>query len=249
VTITGAEVAAEAAGIPVPTPTLDPETLLPHRTEEPTGQMPAVLKRDEPASTDPLDQIPAPVWREDETDYTVHDEQIGQIIGNVESIDPLDVELEDAPVVETSVVEAPRPTQSRAERLRQSDQKLLKNRATRTAPPKDIRKATVTGVLAALFVVGVFLMGPIPVVILVSAVLAAAIAEIYAAFRSAGTRPATLLGVLATVRSRFPGQMHRAGSRACKTLAMRSPAAWSWRPNFGCARSIPRLRRWTFAPT
>ena len=73
VTITGAEVAAEAAGIPVPSPTVDPETLLPHWTEEPTGQMPAVLKRDEPVSTDPLDQIPAPVWREDETDYTVHD--------------------------------------------------------------------------------------------------------------------------------------------------------------------------------
>ncbi|CAB4773606.1 unannotated protein [freshwater metagenome] len=199
VTITGAEVAAEAAGIPVPSPTVDPDTLLPHWTEEPTGQMPAVLKRDEPVSTDPLDQIPAPVWREDETDYTVHDEQIGQIIGNVESVDPLDVELDDVAVAEVPVVEAPRPTPSRAERLRQSDQKLLKNRATRTAPPKDIRKATVTGILAALFVVGVFLAGPIPVVILVSAALAAAIAEIFAAFRSAGARPATLLGVLATV--------------------------------------------------
>jgi phosphatidate cytidylyltransferase len=199
VTITGAEVAAEAAGLAVPTPTVDPETLLPHWTEEPTGQIPAVLQREEVVTSDPLDQIPAPVWREDETDYTVHDEQIGQIIGNVESSDPLEVELDEVAVVEVPVAEAPRPTQSRAERLRQSDQKLLKNRSTRTAPPKDIRKATITGLLAAIVVAGIFVAGPIPVVILVSGVLAAAIAEIFAAFRAAGARPATLLGVLATV--------------------------------------------------
>ena len=64
VTISGAEVAAEAAGIPVPTPppVVNPDTQLPHWTEEPTGQIPSVLQRDDVAtSDDPLEQIPAPV--------------------------------------------------------------------------------------------------------------------------------------------------------------------------------------------
>lgn len=198
VTITGAEVAAEAAGLPVPAPTVDPETLLPHWTEEPTGQMPAVLKRDEVVSADPLDQIPAPVWREDETDYTIHDEQFGQIIaGNdiTESADATssgDGETEIAP-------EAPRPPQRRAERLRQADQKLLRHRSARTAPEKDVRKATLTGIAAAIVVILIFMAGPIPVGILITAALAAAVAEVYAVFRLAGTRPATLLGVVASV--------------------------------------------------
>ena len=198
VTIIGAEVAAEAAGIPVPTPTVDPETLLPHWTEEPTGQMPAVLKREEVVSADPLDQIPAPVWREDETDYTIHDEQFGNIIAGADITEGTEV----APVIEESVEatpDAPRAPQRRAERLRQADQKLLRHRAARTAPEKDVRKATLTGILAALVVVVIFMAGPIPVAILITAALAAAVAEVYAAFRLAGTRPATLLGVVGSI--------------------------------------------------
>jgi len=199
VTITGAEVAAEAAGIPVPAPTVDPETLLPHWTEEPTGQMPAVLKREEPMSADPLDQIPSPVWREDETDYTIHDEQFGEMLANVDPTEAIEDALDEEVVAPEPTPEPVRSTQTRAERLRQSDQKLLKNRATRTAPPKDIRKATITGILAAFVVIAIFMAGPIPVAILIAAALAAGIAEVFAAFRLAGARPATLLGVLGSI--------------------------------------------------
>jgi hypothetical protein len=111
---------------------------LPHWTEEPTGQVPAILQREEVVPADPIEAIPAPVWREDETDYTLADEQFAQIIA-----DP-DTHL-DAPTETLSsepVAEAPRPL-TRAERLRQQDQKLLRHRATRTAPEKDVRKATV----------------------------------------------------------------------------------------------------------
>ncbi|HEV3212631.1 MAG TPA: phosphatidate cytidylyltransferase [Acidimicrobiales bacterium] len=52
----------------------DPE--LPHWTEAPTGQVPAVLARDtgEPPSDDPWSALPSPTWRQDETDWTSHEE-------------------------------------------------------------------------------------------------------------------------------------------------------------------------------
>ena len=201
VTITGAEVAAEAAGIAVPTPppAVNPETQLPHWTEEPTGQIPAVLQRDDVVvSDDPLESIPAPVWREGEVDYTIHDEQFTQIIAQPdasESSEPTDVVAEE----EAPVVMAPTRAMSRAERLRQADQKLLRHRSTRPAPEKDVRKATVTGVIAALALVVIFQVGAIAVATLVTAALAASIAELFAAYRMANTRPATIVGVLGTV--------------------------------------------------
>jgi len=53
----------------------DPE--LPHWTEAPTGQVPAVLSRDtgEPASDDPWSALPSPTWRQDETDWTSQEER------------------------------------------------------------------------------------------------------------------------------------------------------------------------------
>lgn len=53
----------------------DPE--LQHWTEAPTGQVPAVLARDtgEPPSDDPWSALPSPTWREDETDWTSHEER------------------------------------------------------------------------------------------------------------------------------------------------------------------------------
>ena len=201
VTITGAEVAAEAAGIAVPTPppTVNPETQLPHWTEEPTGQIPAVLQRDDVVvSDDPLESIPAPVWREGEVDYTIHDEQFTQIIAqpdSSESSEPIEAVVEE----EAPVVLAPTRAMSRAERLRQADQKLLRHRSTRPAPEKDVRKATVTGVIAALALVVIFQVGAIAVATLVTVALAASIAELFAAYRMANTRPATIVGVLGTV--------------------------------------------------
>ena len=201
VTITGAEVAAEAAGIAVPTPppAVNAETQLPHWTEEPTGQIPAVLQRDDVAvSDDPLESIPAPVWREGEVDYTIHDEQFTQIIAQpdtTESTDDVEVPVEE----EAPVVLAPTRAMSRAERLRQADQKLLRHRSTRPAPEKDVRTATLTGIVAALALVVIFQVGAIAVAILVTAALAAAIAELFAAYRMANTRPATLIGVVGTI--------------------------------------------------
>jgi len=42
---------------------------MPHWTDEPTGQVPAILDREE-VSDDPLSGVSAPVWREDNSDWT-----------------------------------------------------------------------------------------------------------------------------------------------------------------------------------
>ena len=60
------EGADEAAEAPTPAP-----TELPHWTEPPTGQVPAVLARDDRDSTDIL----PPTWREDAADWTAHEEK------------------------------------------------------------------------------------------------------------------------------------------------------------------------------
>jgi phosphatidate cytidylyltransferase len=53
----------------------DPE--LPHWTEAPTGQVPAVLARDggDTTSDDPWSSLPSPTWRQDETDWTAQEER------------------------------------------------------------------------------------------------------------------------------------------------------------------------------
>jgi len=58
VTITGAEIAADAAD---ETMIIDPTTLLPHWTDAPTGQVPIVVAREAADSDDPCRQSRAGV--------------------------------------------------------------------------------------------------------------------------------------------------------------------------------------------
>ncbi|HEX3839594.1 MAG TPA: phosphatidate cytidylyltransferase [Acidimicrobiales bacterium] len=50
-------------------------TKLPHWTEAPTGQVPAVLNRDTGAGSGSHSGIAAPSWREDDSDWLAHDEE------------------------------------------------------------------------------------------------------------------------------------------------------------------------------
>ena len=52
-------------------------TELPHWTEAPTGEVPAVLSRggaDEGEGADPWASVPGPTWREEDTDWEAHEE-------------------------------------------------------------------------------------------------------------------------------------------------------------------------------
>ena len=72
VTITGAETAADLAG---EAPEVDPDTLLPHWTDAPTGQVPIVVAREAAKSDDPWAAVPGPAWREGEADWVAHEDQ------------------------------------------------------------------------------------------------------------------------------------------------------------------------------
>jgi phosphatidate cytidylyltransferase len=193
VTITGAELASEA---------VDETSILPHWTEAPTGQIPAVLSRDAVADDDPWTSIPAPAWREGEADWVAQDEQYepSMLTGEVPvaTDEPLTWAPEPTDDVEVEILaETPRP--SRVHRTRRPVANPLAGRAVRASAQKNVSVATLTGVLLGVAVIIFFVIGTIPVMVLICAALVFAGAEAYAAFRKVGVHPATLLGLVAIV--------------------------------------------------
>lgn len=199
VTIVGAEIASEVAE-PV-----EEESILPHWTEAPTGQIPAVLSRESDAVVDdPWASIPAPAWREGEADWVAHDEQFDpSLLGDaVVAEDKQPWEFNEEPVVDEEELlhEAPRPAPTRAQRTRRpARENPLEGRAARAGTQKNIPVAIATGLLAAAAVILIFMLGTIPVMVLISAALVLACVEAFAAFRAVGAHPATLLGIVGTL--------------------------------------------------
>ena len=202
ITITGAAPASEIAE---PVIEVDEVTMLPHWTEAPTGQVPAVLARemDPNEIDDPWASIPAPSWREGEADWVANDEQFDASVLASETVEedsrPWEFVLPEDEVVEEEILdEAPRPEPTRAERVRRPVRaNPLEGRAVRSAPSgRNLVLATFTGLAIAAVVCVIFLVGTIPVAILCTVVLAAAAAEAFASFRSVGAHPATILGIV-----------------------------------------------------
>jgi phosphatidate cytidylyltransferase len=207
VTITGAEIAAEATE-DAPAPLFDEDTLLPHWTDAPTGQVPVVVAREAADNDDPWAAVPAPAWREGEADWVAHEEQFDASIlaGEVKEGDARpwefveDVEVDEVVPEDVVEVEAPRPEPGRANRTRRTvTQNPLAGRAVRQSATSSVSKATLTGVLLAAVVFAIFLWGTIPVAVMVLVVLGLAAAEAYAAFRSVGAHPASILGIVAVL--------------------------------------------------
>jgi phosphatidate cytidylyltransferase len=200
VTITGAEIAADAAD---DTMLIDPTTLLPHWTDAPTGQVPIVVARESADSTDPWSAIPAPAWREGEADWVAHEDQFDTSIlaseHREDTARPWEFTLGDDTVVEEEpVVDAPRPEPHRIQRTRRSiSSNPLAGRAVRQTNDRNFSRALLTGVVLAAVVSGVFLGGALPVAVMVLLVLGLAGAEAYAGFRAAGAHPASVLGIVA----------------------------------------------------
>ena len=203
VTITGAEVAADFADEAT---LVDPLTLLPHWTDAPTGQVPIVVARESAASDDPWSAIPAPAWREGEADWVAHEDQFdasflaGQEKGD--SARPWEFTISEEVVAEAAevVVETVRPEPLRAQRTRRTvSSNPLAGRAVRRGNERSVTRATLTGLLLAVVVVGVFLSGPIAVALMVLVALGLASAEAYAGFRAVGAHPASVLGIVAVL--------------------------------------------------
>ncbi|HEY5120908.1 MAG TPA: phosphatidate cytidylyltransferase [Acidimicrobiales bacterium] len=201
VTVTGADVAGSVVD---DVPQVDPETLLPHWTDAPTGQVPIVVAREAADAVDPWAAIPAPAWREGEADWVAHEEQFDASLLAVEKAedDLRPWEFSSEPVIADEQIfeESPRPEPTRALRTRHSHREdLLSGRAVRQSPARSVSVATFTGVLLAVIVFGIFYLGAIPTAVLITVALALAAGEAFAGFRSVGAHPATILGLVAVV--------------------------------------------------
>ncbi len=201
VTITGAELAADAAEA---IPEVDPETLLPHWTDAPTGQVPIVVAREAADAVDPWANIPAPAWREGEADWVAHEEQFDASLLAVEreeeDLRPWEFAPEKAVADEEVLDESPRPEPVRALRTRRPHREdPLSGRAVRKSPARSVSVATLTGVVLAAAVFVIFSFGAIPTAVLVLAALTLAAGEAFAGFRSVGAHPATVLGLTAVI--------------------------------------------------
>ncbi len=201
VTITGADVASEVVDA---MSQVDPETLLPHWTDAPTGQVPIVVAREAADGDDPWSAIPAPAWREGEADWVAHEEQFDASLlaveKNVEDLRPWEFGVDSPSRDEEVLEELPRPEPVREHRTRRTHRDdVLSGRAVRQGPSRSVSLATFTGVVLAAVVFGIFYLGAVPVAILVTAALALAAGEAFAGFRSVGAHPATILGLTAVV--------------------------------------------------
>jgi phosphatidate cytidylyltransferase len=201
VTVTGADV----AGLFVDEiPRVDPETLLPHWTDAPTGQVPIVVAREAADAVDPWAAIPAPAWREGEADWVAHEEQFDASLLAVEKVEddlrPWEFSSEPVMADEQILEESPRPEPTRALRTRRPHREdLLSGRAVRKSPSRSVSVATLTGVALAAIVFGIFYLGAVPTAVLITVALALAAGEAFAGFRSVGAHPATILGLVAVV--------------------------------------------------
>jgi phosphatidate cytidylyltransferase len=204
----------------------DPE--LQHWTEAPTGQVPAVLSRDpEPpaADDDPWSSLPSPTWRQDETDWTVHEESFEpSMLGDDGGSAPARAEDErrpwefDAPDEDetsvgipvvtsstTATAAAPPATRVRAREARarrggsaRTDGPLT-GRAARPATSRDMPVAIMTGVVLGGVVLIAYALSPVVMVVLASIVVVMAAGEAYSGLRAAGHRPAAALGLVASL--------------------------------------------------
>ena len=204
VTITGAEIAAEVVE---DTPIVDPDTLLPHWTDAPTGAVPIVVAKESEDSSDPWSAIPAPAWREGEADWVAHEDQFDASVlasddlAEEDTARPWEFVLPEETVTEEEILEeAPRPEPEVLQRTRRSfTENPLAGRAVRKSSQSNILRATVTGIILAIVVFAIFIAGTLPVAILVLGVLGLATAEAFAGLRAAGAHPASLLGIVATL--------------------------------------------------
>ena len=194
VTIVGAEIAADLVD---EAPVIDPETLLPHWTDAPTGQVPIVVAREAAEATDPWAAIPAPAWREGEADWVAHEDQFdASLLATDATPDSQWSIAAPEPEAEAILDAAPRPEPQREFRTRRTfNADPLAGRAARKST-RSVSTATVTGLLMGAVVLGLFALGTLPVAAFVLLVLCFAGAEAFAGYRSVGAHPATILGLV-----------------------------------------------------
>ncbi|HVE46809.1 MAG TPA: phosphatidate cytidylyltransferase [Acidimicrobiales bacterium] len=205
---------------PQPAAQADPPPM-PHWTEPPTGEVPRILAAGdagEGGDTDDIDAwagLPnrAPRWRDQDSDWADTDfddvamgddeAPMGVLDANrTEHSDLFSFDEEEA----VPLVTEPEPEPTRRGPLTTSIRTREPNPSrSELAPPgvpaggRDMTKSIGAGAVMAVVALVLFSAGPKPAMFLVTAVVTLAASELYHVFTRAGYRPATLLGLTATV--------------------------------------------------
>jgi len=197
-----------------------PDAELPHWTEAPTGQVPAVLSREEPPSAgdDPWSSLPAPTWRQDETDWTAQEHgfepaMLGDEGGTApvhgdDGRRPWEFDPHEGPpttavpivgAASTTTTTAPRATRVRARARRAPSDGPLAGRAARASGSRDMTAAVVTGLVLLVLVIVAFDVSTVLAAIICAIAVTLGAGEAYSAMRLAGHRPASALGLIAAL--------------------------------------------------
>ena len=195
-------------------PVAGPSAEMPHWTEPASGEVPRIFETAPGESShDDLDAwsgLAGPRWRDQHSDWDATDfEDVAELGDDEIRLGALDdsrsehSDLFEFDEPEPPFVEPERPAPvTTSIRTRQA--------APPDAPPRepggngrDMRTAVAIGCGLAALALILFKAGPKPALVLVTAVVTMAAAEAYAVLRRAGYRPATLLGLIATVSLMF----------------------------------------------
>lgn len=180
---------------------------LPHWTEPPTGEIPKILAGQAGEGDD--DQWPGaterttPRWRDQQSDWETADfDDVSNLVD--------DVPIEDSPLIaddpyaypldEAIPAPAPIPVRTRPRTPPGGpDYPIGDVDGTVPGGERSVVTAVATGVAVAAVALFLFRTGPGATLALAVAVVALAAVELFAVLRKAGHRPATLLGITATV--------------------------------------------------
>ncbi|HVM04142.1 MAG TPA: phosphatidate cytidylyltransferase [Acidimicrobiales bacterium] len=189
---------------------------MPHWTEPPTGEVPRIIDTDdEGEDLDAWSGLSGPRWRDQDSDWD--DSAFADALGGEDTkvgalddsrTDHSDLYEFDEPEPEPE----PEPQRERAPAAGPASVTTSIRTRQAGAPPeapaqppggRDLRGAVVIGAALAAVALLVFKAGPKPALVLVTAIVTLAAAEAYDVLRRAGYRPATLLGLIATVSLMF----------------------------------------------
>lgn len=199
---------------------------LQHWTEPPTGEVPRILPGDETDDEGDADDIEAwaglpnraPRWRDQHSDWAEADFDDVALTDDEAPMGALDVnrtehsDLFSFDDAEADVMPEPEPEPEPAPETarRRSVTTSIRTRQPAAAPSdlapppppaggRDMSVAVGAGAAMALVALLAFNAGPGPAMFLITAVVTVAAAELYHVFTRAGYRPATLLGLTATI--------------------------------------------------
>ena len=181
---------------------------LPHWTEPPTGEVPRILAdQDEgddeqwPGATERT----TPRWRDQQSDWETADfDDVSNLVDNPMPIeDPLVIADDPYGYPPEDEIPAPAPipvrTRPRTPPAGGPDYAIGDTDGTPPGGERSVVTAIATGVAVAAVALFLFRTGPAATLALAVAVVALAAVEVFAVLRKNGHRPATLLGITATV--------------------------------------------------